>query len=639
MDYNNRYLDWKINPEKYWKECASNIDWFKEWDTVLEKKSDSSYKWFSGGELNTCYNCLDRHIKKGLKEKISIIYDSPITGVKQFISYESLYKKVNEFAAGLIDLGVAKGDRVIIYLPMIPQVVIAMLGCARIGAIHSVVFGGFASKELANRIEDAKPKLIISSSCGIEPNKIINYKMIIDEALAISSHKPLNQVFYQRKQLICNLDKPGDMDWQDFIQKEKIVNCVSVKSNDPLYILYTSGTTGIPKGIVRTNGGHAVALYNSMLMTYGVKESSVFWAASDVGWVVGHSYIVYAPLLLGCSTVLYEGKPVGTPDAGQFWRVIEDYNVSCMFTAPTALRAIKKEDPSGKEIKKYNLKSLNSVFLAGERADPESIKWAMEKLNVPVIDHWWQTETGWSIAGNFFKFGLFPIKYGSTGKAAPGFEVKTLNDEGNILENEKMGNLVIKLPLPPGCSDTIWNDDKRFFQAYLKRFKGYYDTSDAGIIDKDNYISVMSRTDDIINCAGHRLSTGAIEEILTSHKDVAECAVVGIRDKIKGEVPLGLLVINDDNANDSETIIKETISLVREKLGPVASYKKSFIVENLPTTRSGKILRSTISKILREEGRYVSAFHTPPPLMGHRFAHWRSAQERHARGAGPAASS
>ena len=601
MLYQKHYSEWKINPEKYWEQCAQHISWFKKWDKVLSKESSFKYKWFEGAELNTCYNCLDRHIEKDKKKKAAVIYDSPVTDTKELISYEQLYNKVNAFAAGLLKYGINKGDRIIIYLPMIPEVIVAMLACARIGAIHSVVFGGFASNELANRIDDAKPKLIVSASCGIEVNKLINYKIILDEAISLSIHKPKNQIIFQRKELICKLDKVGDLDWQDFIDKNNIIECVSLKSDDPLYILYTSGTTGTPKGIVRTNGGHAVALYNSMRMTYGMDENSIFWAASDVGWVVGHSYIVYAPLLLGCSTVLYEGKPVGTPDAGQFWRVVQDYKVNCMFTAPTAIRAIKKEDPKGNELKKYDLKNLKSIFLAGERADPETINWTMNIVRVPVIDHWWQTETGWSIAGNFFSYGLFPIKSGSTGKAAPGYEVEVLNDNGDILDKNEMGNLVIKLPLPPGCSDSIWNDENRFFNSYLKKYKGFYSTSDAGIIDKNGYISVMSRTDDIINCAGHRLSTGAIEEILTTHKDVAECAVVGIKDKIKGEIPFGILVLNNTDSIDSDKVIQQTILLVRNKLGPVASYKKSCIVEGLPKTRSGKILRSTIAKILNGE--------------------------------------
>ena len=598
MSYNKVYSTWKLDQVQFWNSKANAIQWFKKWDKTLKKNDPFSYDWFSGGELNTCFNCIDRHVNNGIGDKVALIYDSPVTGQKKNFTYIELLNKVSSLAFALSKAGVKKGDRVIIYMPMIPEVIFSMLACARLGAIHSVVFGGFSSNELSNRIDDAKPKIILSASCGIETNRIVNYKKILDSSIELSSHKPAAQVIYQREQYICDMKNDGDIDWNSFIDTNSIIDCVSVNSNDPLYILYTSGTTGIPKGIVRTNGGHAVALHNSMKMTYGMSKDSVYWAASDVGWVVGHSYIVYAPLLVGCTTVLYEGKPVGTPDAGQFWRVISEYKVNCMFTAPTAIRAIKKEDPKGDEVKKYDLSNLKSIFLAGERADPESIKWTSKMTGKPVIDHWWQTETGWSIAGNFCDLGLFPIKPGSTGKPAPGFDVVVLDDNGKEVKKELMGNLTIKLPLPPGCSSSIWNSSSRFYDAYLNRFKGFYDTSDAGVIDKDGYISVMSRTDDIINCAGHRLSTGAIEEILTSHKDVAECAVVGIKDKIKGEIPFGLLIINNETLSSKEIIVEETVKLVRNKLGPVASYKKSHIVKALPKTRSGKILRSTISKIL-----------------------------------------
>ncbi len=603
MSYDREYRVWKEDPELYWSKKASFIDWFKPYSKILSKEENGKSVWFKDGELNTCFNCLDRHINAGLGNKSAIIYDSPISNSKKILTYNQLLLDVSKLSNILISLGVNKGDRVILYMPMIPEVIVAMLACARIGAVHSVVFGGFAAQELSNRINDSKPVVILSASCGLEPNKVINYKKILDKAISISLHKPKNQIIYQREQLNVELDKRGDLDWIKLISNENnhVAECVSVNSDDPLYILYTSGTTGIPKGIVRTNGGHAVALYNSMIMTYDVKKDDIFWAASDVGWVVGHSYIVYAPLLYGCTTVLYEGKPVGTPDAGQFWRVISEYSVSTMFTAPTAIRAIKKMDPLGKFIKKYNLNNFKYLFLAGERADPETIRWSIDNLKVPVIDHWWQTETGWSIAGNFPEFGIFDIKYGSTGKAAPGFEVEVIDDNGNLLEPEKMGNLAIKLPLPPGCSSSIWNDSKRFSEAYLLKYKGYYDTSDAGIIDKDGYISVMSRTDDIINCAGHRISTGSIEEILTSHMEIAECAVVGLKEPIKGEVPIGLLVLNQNSNKSNSKIIEEVKNLVREKLGAVVSFKIAFIVENLPKTRSGKILRSTISKILNGE--------------------------------------
>ncbi len=603
MSYEKEYNFWESNPELYWKEKSSNIHWFKPYKKILSRDPKGKYVWFKDGELNTCFNCLDRHVNEGLGKKNAIIYDSPISKKKKFISYNELLLDVSKLANILLSLGVIKGDRVILYMPMIPEVIIAMLACARIGAIHSVVFGGFASQELANRITDSAPKVILAASCGLEPNKIINYKDIVNEAILLSSHKPKNQIIYQRDELNVALDRPGDLSWLDLMSNEKdqIVKCASLNSEDPLYILYTSGTTGIPKGIVRTNGGHAVALYNSMQMTYDIKKEDIFWAASDVGWVVGHSYIVYAPLLFGCTTVLYEGKPIGTPDAGQFWRIISEHNVSTMFTAPTAIRAIKKMDPNGDEIKKYKLNNFKYLFLAGERADPETIKWSIDQLKVPVIDHWWQTETGWSIAGNFPEFGIFDIKYGSTGKAAPGYKIEVLDEDGNLLKKEKMGNLVIKLPLPPGCSSSIWNDSRRFYEAYLEKYEGYYNTSDAGIIDKDGYISVMSRTDDIINCAGHRISTGSIEEILTSYPEIAECAVVGLKDSIKGEVPIGLLVLNTNSKKSNSEIVKEVIILVREKLGAVISFKLAFVVENLPKTRSGKILRATISKILNGE--------------------------------------
>jgi propionyl-CoA synthetase len=606
MSYQKNYLAWAKDPTSFWDTKSKKLSWITPFKKVLHIH-ENKYQWFYKGKINTCYNCLDRHIENGRGHKTAIIYDSPVTETKKKISYNDLLSKVSSLAFSLDKLGVKKGDRVILYMPMIPEVIISMLACARIGAIHSVVFGGFAAKELASRITDVTPKAIISASCGIEPNKIINYKEILDEALTLSPHKPLKQIIYQRNQYLCELNNTNDISWNEFIVSSASIDCVPVDSNDPLYILHTSGTTGIPKGIVRTNGGHAVSLLNSMKMTYDIAEDDVFWAASDVGWVVGHSYIVYAPLLLGCSTVLYEGKPVGTPDSGQFWRVISEYNVKTMFTAPTAIRAIKKEDAKGEEIKKYNLSKLKYIFLAGERADPESIKWTMEKTKKPVIDHWWQTETGWSIAGNFPQYGLFEILHGSTGKAAPGYNVTVLDDNGKELKSDMMGNLAIKLPLPPGCSSEIWNDENRFYEAYLKKYPGFYNTSDAGIINKDGYISVMSRTDDIINCAGHRISTGSIEEILTKHSDVAECAVIGLKDALKGEVPIGLIVLNNSCIKPHNQIIDETIALVRNKLGAVASYKKSLIVQLLPKTRSGKILRSTIAKILNKEDYKIPA--------------------------------
>ncbi len=600
MSYHKKYAEWENNPISFWEDKAKNISWIKPWEKTLFQKNYIS-NWFHGGTLNTCYNCIDRHVKNGNGLKYAIFYDSPVANIKKKISYQALLDNVSSLAASLYQDGVRKGDRVIIYMPMIPEVIISMLACARIGAIHSVVFGGFAAEELSNRIDDVSPKIIISASCGLEPNKIIDYKEILDNAIKKCVNKPIKQIIFQRDIKTCLLNKPGDIEWNDYIDEKKSIECIELNSDDPLYILHTSGTTGLPKGIVRTNGGHAVALYNSMKMTYDITENEVFWAASDVGWVVGHSYIVYAPLLLGCSTVLYEGKPVGTPDSGQFWRVISEYKVSTMFTAPTAIRAIKKEDPNAEELKKYNISNLKYIFLAGERADPESIRWTMKATKKPVIDHWWQTETGWSIAGNFPEYGLFDILEGSTGKAAPGYSVVVLDDHGKELPREEMGNLAIKLPLPPGCSSEIWNDKNRFFEAYLSKYRGYYNTSDAGIINKDGYISVMSRTDDIINCAGHRISTGSIEEILTNHNEIAECAVVGMVDAIKGHVPIGLLVLNNSCTKSESEIENEVIKLVRDKLGAVASFKKAFVIKSLPKTRSGKILRSTIAKILNNQ--------------------------------------
>ena len=607
MSYTENYLNWNNNPIKYWKEKSEDIYWYKKPKKILDTSILPFWNWFPDGELNTCYNCLDIHVENGNSDRNALIYDSPVTQTKITYTYKELLDKTERIAGALQNHGVLKGDRVLIYMPMIPEAVASMLACARIGAIHVVVFGGFAPNELATRINDSKPKIIIAGSCGIEPGKIIEYKPMLDKAIEIANYKVKTCFIFQRKICEAKLIIGRDFDLQELINKPASVKPVPVKSTDPLYILYTSGTTGDPKGMVRDNGGHAVALKNSMSMVYGMKPGEVFWAASDIGWVVGHSYIVYAPLLSGCTSVLYEGKPTGTPDAGSFWRIISDYNVSVMFTAPTALRAIKKDDPNGEEIKKYNLKNFKMQFLAGERADPTTIDWASKHLNVPVIDHWWQTETGWAIAGNFSGLGLFEIKPGSTGKASPGFNVKCLDDNGKIKPVGEIGALAIKLPLPPSCSSTLWQDRDKYKKAYLEDYPGWYSSADAGYIDKEGYIWVMSRTDDIINCAGHRLSTGAMEEVLSKHEHIAECAVVGIDDDLKGQIPIGFIVINAGTKESNEKIIQDTISMVRNEIGPVASFRKVIVLKRLPKTRSGKILRSTIASIVDKKPYKIPA--------------------------------
>ena len=607
MSYKENYENWKKNPTAFWKKKADNIYWNKKPKIILDNSNPPFWSWFPEGELNTCYNCLDIHIANGKGDVNALIYDSPVTNTKINYTYKELLNKTEKIAGALRDYGVVKGDRVLIYMPMIPEAVASMLACARLGAIHVVVFGGFAPNELATRIDDSKPKIIIAGSCGIEPGRIVEYKPMLDKAIELAKYKVKTCFIFQRDICEAQLIKGRDFNLQLLIDNSNRAKPVSVKSSDPLYILYTSGTTGDPKGMVRENGGHAVALKNSMNMVYGLKPGEVFWAASDIGWVVGHSYIVYAPLLNGCTSILYEGKPTGTPDSGAFWRVISEHNVSAMFTAPTALRAIKRDDPNGKEIKKYDLKNFRMQFLAGERADPTTIRWAEKHLNVPIIDHWWQTETGWAIAGNFAGLGLFDIKPGSTGKASPGFNVQCLDENGKIKPVGEIGALAIKLPLPPSCSSTLWQDKERYKKAYLEDFDGWYSSADAGYIDKEGYIWVMSRTDDIINCAGHRLSTGAMEEVLSKHKDIAECAVVGILDELKGQIPMGFIVINSGTAKPNKTIIQETINMIRNEIGPVASFRKVIIVNRLPKTRSGKILRSTISSIVDKKPYKIPA--------------------------------
>jgi propionyl-CoA synthetase len=586
------------DPEGFWGEAAESISWVKKWDKVLDDSNLPFYRWFVGGELNTCYNALDVHIENGMGEQAAMIYDSPVTDTIKTYSYNQLRDLVARFAGALQDQGVGKGDRVIVYMPMIPEAAIAMLACARIGAVHSVVFGGFAAKELATRINDAKPKVIVSASCGIEVKKIIPYKPLLDGAIDLAQHKPDKCIIFQRPMEKAAMIAGRDLDWVAAMESASPAECTTVKATDPLYILYTSGTTGEPKGVVRDNGGHAVALKWTMKNIYDVEAGDTYWAASDVGWVVGHSYIVYAPLLAGCTTILFEGKPVGTPDAGVFWRVISQHKVKTMFTAPTAFRAIKRDDPNGDLMKNYDLSCFNYLFLAGERLDPDTLKWAQSKIGVPVIDHWWQTETGWAICANCVGLHKFPVKEGSPTKPAPGWNLKVLDPESHEeVKAGDIGALVVKLPLPPGTLPTLWQKDKRYVESYLEEFPGYYKTADAGFIDSDGYAYVMSRTDDIINVAGHRLSTGAMEEVLSDHQDVAECAVLGVDDQLKGQVPVGFVVLKAGVTKPHEQIVSEVVKMVRDRIGPVASFKKATVVKRLPKTRSGKILRGTIQKI------------------------------------------
>jgi propionyl-CoA synthetase len=580
-----------------WKSAAENIAWYKAPDIVLDDSNPPFSRWFPDGVTNACYNAVDIHVEQGRGEKLAVIFDSPVTDVKSQLTYADLQELVAKAAGAFARRGVTKGDRVIIYMPMVPEALIAMLACARIGAIHSVVFGGFASNELAKRIDDAKPKLIISASCGLEPARIVEYKPLLDEAIELASYKPQACIILQRAQMQADLKENRDFDWNETIASARPVDCVRVNANDPLYILYTSGTTGQPKGVVRDTGGTIVSLKWSMANIYNVKPGDVYWAASDVGWVVGHSYIVYGPLFNGNTTVIYEGKPVGTPDPGAFWRVVSEYQVKVLFTAPTAFRAIKKEDPTGEYLQSYDLTCLQSLFLAGERCDPSTLEWATEKLQIPVIDHWWQTETGWSICANCLGLETPNIVVGSPGKPVPGYQVQVLSDHGGKVKEGEIGSLVVKLPLPPGTFTTLWQADARYCEAYFGRFPGYYETGDAGYIDDNGNVFVMSRTDDVINVAGHRLSTGAFEEVLATHPDVAECAVVGIDDALKGQLPLGLLVLNAGVLKPHKEIEVEAIQLVRDAIGPIAAFKFCMVVNRLPKTRSGKILRATIKKI------------------------------------------
>jgi propionyl-CoA synthetase len=584
-------------PEAFWADAAAAIDWDEPWQRVLDDSRAPFYRWFSGGRMNTCHNALDRHVDNGRAAQTALIYDSPVTDTLATFTYRELRDATARFAGALAAQGVERGDRVIVYMPMVPEAVIAMLACARLGAVHSVVFGGFASHELASRIEDARPKVIVSASCGIEPGRIVAYKPLLDAAIEMVEAKPARCIVLQRPMLEARLDPARDIDWQDAVAAAQPVDCVAVEATDPLYIIYTSGTTGQPKGIVRDNGGHAVALAWSMKNIYDVESGEVFWAASDIGWTVGHSYTVYAPLFHGCTTVLYEGKPVGTPDAGAFWRVISQHDVCTLFTAPTAFRAIRQQDPDGEQIGRYDLSGFRALFLAGERCDPETLNWAEELLRVPVIDHYWQTETGWPVVANCIGLERLPVVAGSPTHAVPGWDLRAVDEGGRERPRGEIGALVLKLPLPPGSSPTLWNADDRFRETYLSAFPGYYQTADAGFVDENGYVFVMARTDDIINVAGHRLSTGAMEEVLAAHPDVAECAVIGVVDQLKGQLPVGLLVLKAGVERENDAIVRETVQLVRDRIGPVAAFKTAVVVDRLPKTRSGKILRGTMRHI------------------------------------------
>ena len=595
--YHEVYAHWRSGPEAFWAEAAEAVHWYRRWDAILDRSRAPFYRWFPGGEVNSCYNALDRHVENGRAEQVALIYDSPVTSTVRAFTYRELRDEVARFAGVLAARGVTRGDRVVIYMPMVPEAVIGMLACARIGAIHSVVFGGFASAELASRITDARPKAILTASCGIEIDRVIPYKPLLDRAIELAGSKPECCIVLQRPQARASLVPGRDHDWAQLAASATPAECVPVLATDPLYILYTSGTTGNPKGIVRDNGGHLVALTWSMRNIYGVEPGEVYWAASDLGWAVGHSYIVYAPLFHGNTTVLYEGKPVGTPDPGAFWRVIAQHGVRAFFTAPTAFRAIRRDDPAGEHVRRYDLGTLRTLFLAGERTDPATLEWAERQLGVPVIDHWWQTETGWPVGCNCVGLGLLPVKPGSCSVPVPGYDVGVLDDNGADVRPGDTGNVVIRLPLPPGCAPTLWNNERGFQAAYLSAYPGYYLTADAGFKDEDGYLWIMGRTDDVINVAGHRLSTGAMEEVLAAHPDVAECAVVGVNDALKGEVPLGLVVLKAGAARERGELVAELIELVRQRIGPVASFKTATPVKRLPKTRSGKVVRGTIKKI------------------------------------------
>ena len=615
MNYQQTYQQSMDDPDGFWGEAAKLIDWDRPFDKVLDDSNVPFYRWFSGGMLNTCYNAIDRHVEAGNGGRAALIYDSPVTDTQHTYSFSEMKDEVSRLAGALQAQGVEKGDRVLVYMPMIPQAVMGMLACARIGAVHSVVFGGFAANELATRIDDAKPKMVLSASCGIEVSRVIEYKPLLDQAIELSTHKPEHTLIFARPQAEATMVEGRDLDWVAACEAAAPAACVSVAATDPLYILYTSGTTGVPKGVVRDNGGHAVAMQWSMQNIYGMEPGEVFWAASDVGWVVGHSYIVYAPLLNGNTTVVFEGKPVGTPDPGAFWRVIAEHDVKVMFTAPTAFRAIKKEDPNGEFLKRYDMPNFRALFLAGERCDPDTLEWAENMLQVPVIDHWWQTETAWGIAANCLGIEQLPVKPGSPSCSVPGYNVQVLNDDGEEVADGDIGSIMIKLPMPPGCLPTLWNNDERFVESYLSAHEGYYLTGDAGYKDEDGYLWVMSRIDDIINVAGHRLSTGGIEEVTASHPDVAECSVIGAADALKGELPVGQIVLKSGVDRPDDEVVAEVVQLVRSKIGPVAAFKKAVVVARLPKTRSGKILRGTMKKIADSQAYKVPATIDDPAIL------------------------
>ena len=603
--YRQTYDQWRADPQAFWANAAREISWTRAPERIFDADAGVYGHWFPDARVNACYNALDRHVEGGRGDQAALYYDSPVTGTKRTISYRELLDETATLGAVLADLGVSAGDRVLIYMPMIPEAIVAMLACARIGAVHSVVFGGFAAKELATRIDDAEPKVVLTASCGVEPGRIVEYKPLLDLAIGLSKAKPESVVVFQRPQIEARMNETRDLDWTSLVGAAKAAAkrapCADLAATDPLYILYTSGTTGVPKGVVRDIGGYLVALEWSMSAIYNAKPGDTYWAASDIGWVVGHSYIVYAPLVHGCASVLYEGKPIGTPDAGAFWRVIQDYKVKAFFTAPTAFRAVRKEDPQAALLKNYDISSMHTLFLAGERADPDTVAWAERALGVPVVDHWWQTETGWAIAANPVGLGILPIKLGSPTVPMPGYDMAVVDEGCHLVPVGTMGSIVVKLPLPPGCLPTLYRQDERMRESYLKEFPGYYKTADAGYIDEDGYLYIMGRTDDIINVAGHRLSTGGMEEVVASHPDVAECAVLGVKDEIKGEQPCGFLVLKSGVNRPHEEIEKEVVKLVRDKIGPVAAFKMALVVPRLPKTRSGKILRGTMKKIADQD--------------------------------------
>ncbi|MDP3338718.1 propionyl-CoA synthetase [Frigidibacter sp.] len=615
MAYQDIYQGWQSDPEGFWMQAAEAIDWTQKPSKALFDDKAPLYEWFRDGQVNTCWNAVDRHVIAGRGEQLAIIHDSPVTHSTKGITYRELQARVASLAGALRAKGVEKGDRVIIYMPMIPEALEAMLACARLGAIHSVVFGGFAAHELAVRIDDCQPKAIIAASCGIEPGRVVHYKPLVDSAIELAHHKPSFCVIFQREQEVAKLIEGRDFAWHSFQFGVEPAECVPVSGDHPVYILYTSGTTGQPKGVVRPTGGHLVALQWSMKNIYNIEAGDVFWAASDVGWVVGHSYICYGPLIAGATTIVFEGKPVGPPDAGTFWRVIQNHKVKSFFTAPTALRAIKREDPAGILARDYNMRTLGALYLAGERADPDTILWAQQILGLPVIDHWWQTETGWAIAANPLGIEALPVKIGSPSVAMPGYDVQVLDEGGHPLPAGELGAIAVKLPLPPGTLPTLWNAEERFRKSYLSHFPGYYETGDAGYKDADGYLYIMARTDDVINVAGHRLSTGAMEEVLAGHPDVAECAVIGVGDALKGQLPMGFLCLNKGTEKTPEQVVKDCVKRVRDQIGPVAAFKLACVVDRLPKTRSGKILRATMVKIADGEAWKMPATIDDPAVL------------------------